>query len=134
MTAAELYGCDTDFRAMLDTWVENRECPYPLVELLLERGLDNQADCARWVVSVGRRLVAPTDGITKSGIYPSLYEGYCYFCDDSKFTCKWDPRSHDLPFACVGEVTAQTHKFPSPGAALLWLLDAWKPTEEFVEQ
>jgi hypothetical protein len=47
-TAAELYASCPTMQGMVASWVENRRCPLPLVDLLLENGLESQAEAARW--------------------------------------------------------------------------------------
>lgn len=48
MTAKELYEVDSEFRSMIDLWVQNRRCPLIAADKLRECGLDGQAQCADW--------------------------------------------------------------------------------------
>ena len=49
------YLSDPQFVALLDSWGRRRRCPLPLVDWLLERGLESQAEAARWAATAPSR-------------------------------------------------------------------------------
>lgn len=54
-TAAQFYDENSDFRALLAAWKKDKRCPIGMVDLLLEHGLDSQAEAARWAATTDDR-------------------------------------------------------------------------------
>lgn len=126
MTAAELYATDPGFRGFVRCWVRRRRCPLPLVDYLLDRGMESQAACARWCAEQPERRALrngyPTD--KASPPYPMLL---------GPGTNKWGwfartilLDADDIPWNHVPD------RFdglfcPTAAAAFVALLDAWIP-------
>ncbi len=55
VTCAELYQTDPGFRGFIAAWVEEKRCPLPLVDYLLDRDLEAPAEAARWAATAGNR-------------------------------------------------------------------------------
>lgn len=127
-SARELHEHSSTFRCGIAEWVQERRCPLSLVDLLLEYGLEKQADCARWaatepdrpVFGAGKREVCgpfPTSGGNSEWFWWHLNGQYG---PDFRF-------SMDVPEEMAG-ATAMDCKEPTSTDAILWLLDHWKPT------
>ena len=131
MTAAELYECDPGFRGFLTVWDRDRRCPFALQDYLLERGMDSQADCARWCATEPDRDLFkmaqypgtvrakcgpyPVRGIFRKGFGWSSYANMAdvIFC-------------HGVPELRLNEYVVALDK-PSTTSAIIALLDAWIP-------
>lgn len=51
MTLQELYDQNDDFRRMMNYWMETKECPISLADVLIENGMESQANAAYWATS-----------------------------------------------------------------------------------
>lgn len=131
-SAVELYAVSGEFRALIAYWDQHRRCPLPLVDFLLEHGLESQADVCRWAAAEEERPVsAPTTGERggKCGPYPtkssmpSEVGGYWYWNGPNKRR----DYAHHVPVTVPTE-TASNHfvRHPTPVEAILWLLDNWQ--------
>jgi len=69
MNCRDLLDTDPTFVAFLACWERDRRCPFPLVDYLLELGLEGQAEGARWASECQARPVFG-DGRVKSGPFP----------------------------------------------------------------
>ncbi len=56
MTQRELAD-NPDFQAFCEKWREDRWCPAPIVDWLLERDMPLQAEAARWAVNTEERMI-----------------------------------------------------------------------------
>jgi hypothetical protein len=128
-SARELCDRDATFRAGIAAWVAERRCDLRLVDLLLEYGLETQAECARWAATEPDRPLAEDrgdDGVV-CGPFPSCYLGdyYWYDCGSHSRTLL---DSHDIPRKHFGrQVDYRTDRFKTAEDAILFLLDNWKP-------
>lgn len=134
LTCADLYERDDVFRALVNEWVEHRRCPLPLVDRCLDFGLADAAECARWAATTGRRptYAIPHDGFAEDYPYPRA--AWNVVTDQKRFSQNY--------YWCCRDNGGMAHanEFDSPamrggnsppavtaGAAILWLLDHWRP-------
>lgn len=76
MTAVELYKSNHDFKAFIDIWAVERRCPFPLQDLLLEEGMEDQADCAKWCSEQpDKPIFFPSEGEDKTACGPFPTKG-----------------------------------------------------------
>jgi hypothetical protein len=120
MTAADLYAADSTMRALVAAWNEHCRCPLPLVDFLLENGLDSQAEAARWAATKELRPVSEAKDSSFSFPCPNM-DGSNYVWAGFNWRSKY---ARDFP-------TIKTqHLFHEPGmteaVAILWLLDNWQ--------
>jgi hypothetical protein len=124
LNATTLYTLDSTFKYFIDLWDQERECPVPLVDVLLEAGLDKQAEVARWCSEQESRPVFSPIGEEKGGrcgVYPtasSREDWYFAPFQDGYFVLK---AAHRLPGN--GENISDT----TPTKTILKLLDTWSP-------
>lgn len=120
--ASSLYEVDADFRSMLALWDEHRRCPLPLVDYLLDRGLERQAEACRWAATEPDRPVwSFCDRAT--GPFPTTSTGHVYWC--------WRSEGDPVRHANEVEDNRLTEKGYRPDTNevvynLLYLLDNWK--------
>lgn len=113
MTAAALYETDSDFRALIQCWIDNRRCPLPMADYLRERGLEGQAEAAEWAAWEPDRREYALE--TFSGIFPT--HRYWFHSDVGKF-------ADSPPEEILSEADRYTEKMDFSDC-LLWLLDRW---------
>lgn len=126
MTARELYDRDSTFKGLIDFWVQEKQPPAPLLDYLMEVGLDGQAEAVRWALSVEKR---PGYGPRSREllVYPCLLSGGIGWVWDH-----WSGESHNsLPTSrhlyWVDKLSSDPYysSFTSPTQAILALLDGW---------
>lgn len=127
-TAAELYAVSSDFRSLLSLWEAERHCPVPLVDFLLEHGLEGPAECCRWASKQNR--VGYWRGHVSAGIYPCFNEWtrmWYWLVNDKQWGAAYDI---DVQFL-RGPVATNSNEDQVGTVidALLWLLDRWKIPE-----
>lgn len=126
MTAAELYATDAGFRGFLAVWDQNRRCPLELVDYLLDRGMESQAECARWAATEPDREVynpkkANGEREGNCGPYPGMSgDAYWYW-----LLTETTDRPHRVPRVSVGEMEWGILTGDSPEGAMVTLMDAW---------
>ena len=133
MTVNELYERSDQFRALIASWVSERRCPLPLVDLCLENQLESAAEACRWAATEPDQLPpAPFthsgELSTECGPYPTLCEvGWIWHTIDDERRCyssavrhKWVGRQL---FATDGRSTCAA--FNTPTEAILHLLSVW---------
>ena len=133
LTASELYGISSEFKAFLQLWDQERRCPIPLVDWLLEMGLDRAAEAARWAATKEDRPVyLPQYGERDSccGPYPS--KGSLYKDGVSESSVVWYWRyianyASSIPSTAASNIlhTPYSPLHHAPIKAILWLLDNW---------
>ncbi len=118
-----LYARSDTFCAMIRVWDTQKQCPYGLVDLLLEEGLDGPAAAARWAATQPQRPVMAEDGQGKSHPYPGVHEGHFRW-----FTTKDLSRARDVPEANIPEPykALGLERTETVTEALLWLLEYWR--------
>lgn len=124
--ARSLYEVSSEFRAMLQTWVRERECPVPMIDMLLENGLERQADACRWAIDEPELPVfLPTEDEKRSPCKP-----YPTGHTTRKLGWYWlrssgvRSRAHEIPRDRVEDV--DSNQLRTVRDALIWLLDHWK--------
>lgn len=112
------------FCALIRMWAEERRCPRPLVDLLLEYGLDDAAEAATWASTEGPR---PGFSIFSDRLdfpMPSttpLSQRYRWYCDTTSEVCFDNvPTGKCQPDKGVRSMAADTLT-----DALILLLDRW---------
>lgn len=125
MTAKELYETDVGFRGFIAVWVENKRCPFPLADYLLERDMPTQAGAAYWAATTPDRLVYMSKWYenSKCGPFPQDWgkSGHWAFFPSSVCDSAEDvPESH-VPGLSDGDGSNR----PTPELAILDLLDLW---------
>lgn len=127
--AKTLYEVSADFRAMIGVWVDERRCPLPLVDYLLELGLESQAECARWCATEKERADYVGGRFRLNGPYPKPdINGQWYW-----FTLLEGPLSHaaDVPLSKTGcRFVGDAQRHAKAENAILWLMDNWKVQEQ----
>lgn len=127
LTAKTLYEIDPLFRMGVDAWVADRRCDIRLVDVLLEHGLIDAADCARWAATEPDRR-----GIVEKGEFGPV-PSPCDNGGDYHWFPSWSmrnggedyqPHAHEFPDV-NGPKEIPYHKTRSD--AILWLLDNWRP-------
>lgn len=130
------YATDDVVRALVDEWVARRRCPRPLVDRLLDLGLEDAADCARWASDEVENpdqspyRPSPKENPSPCGPYPTTSGGEYYWMPDSCLT-RID-RPHWVPQKRVGlrlyenggSESAAT--FPDCLSAIIALLEVWR--------
>lgn len=124
-TASELYACCSDFAAMIELWRIERRCPLPMVDLLLEWGLESQAEAARWAATERLREPYKMHYPTEAP-YPCEYTGvgttdWYWICVKGIDTSDSLPPDH---FACA--FGHHESKQPTFDKAIVWMLDRWR--------
>jgi hypothetical protein len=128
LTCSSLYVSDPTVRALIDVWVTERRCPLPLVDALLEYGLTNAAECARWAATEPDRSPPESLGCdersTPCGPYPRKVDKGWYWV-----LIPVPQYAHDVPTERFSHVVQdrETDYVSTPHAAIVWLLDAWLP-------
>lgn len=123
MDARTLYRKSREMRAFVGVWIKEKHCPMPLVDFLLENGLESQAECARWCATEPKRQ--NTDTGKFHGVFPWRMH---------KRTYVFDIKYHDLIFhddvsVKNVSVTSEDYGYVRAGSValcILRLLDAWK--------
>lgn len=124
-TATDLYAQYAEFRSMIDLWVAHRRCPLPLVDWLLELGMESMAEAARWAATeperpvswFGHRMRQPDN----SAPFP-LPSASIWYWYRQKRTLKF---AHDVPEKNVSRVL-RAPVFITPTDTILWLLTNWR--------
>lgn len=135
-TAAELYQCDSQMRALIAVWDSERRCPMGLVDLLLENGMSTAAEAARWCATEpDKPVTAPLKHYgelsTNCGPYPTMSGKGLWIWHNGKL-CIF---ASVVPESAVGEEIfdpkdqSYFRKHPSVKAAILWLLGNWRITQ-----
>lgn len=74
MTAATLYETDSDFRALIQCWIDNRRCPLPMADYLRE-------ECSRCgckvEVAVGEDCIKRRVGLETDPLYVNCPTEHC---------------------------------------------------------
>jgi hypothetical protein len=142
LTARELYDSHRDVKGLIDSWVDTRYCPVPLVDALLEAGaLPGAVKCVRWACDRGHRRVFLNSHDRRDvfgNVYPALYSGAWAVVDPLKgwywlrkekierLTDWPDFRSHVIygskkfPYCDF-----LTRRHDTALEAILWLLDSY---------
>ncbi len=130
LTCAALYEYDLTFQCAIAKWVADRRCPIALGDYLQENGLDAAADCARWCATEPeRRVMSPCRDIgerdTPCGPFPTLNRGKIpeWVWPIHYQGSAWFASSIPLGFVHVSHCGYHD----SDVAAIIFLLDAWKP-------
>ncbi len=128
--AKSLYEVSSDLRALIQVWVDERRCPLPLVDLLLEVGLESAAEAARWAATKEDRTVYwPLEENGERGGCCGPYPSLIWDHTTSPVVSKWQwgmegDHADDLPDSSV-PVLGDLEAFVYVEDALLWLLDNW---------
>lgn len=136
MTARELYESDGGFRGFFAAWEKDKRCPLPLVDYLLDRGMDSQAEAARWAATTPDARQFKYGGM--SGPVPSLDDGgggksynpyWYWFVVPEK-----DERIYSdyVPEERLSD-DAKVRRDSTMQEAMLWLLDNWIAAKETVD-
>lgn len=119
--ARALDDLSAEFRAFLAVWDKGRRCPLPLVDFLLEHGLESQAEAARWCAGGPTNPVfdpSPGERGGECGPYPSkMGRGWMFRPLASGERCL---RPHRVP-GITEDIEVLT-----PIDAILAMLDAWR--------
>jgi hypothetical protein len=119
---------DPDLNGFLTIWEEQKQCPLPLVDWLLERGLEMAAEAARWAATTRTRTTW-SDRIVALHPYPT---------HDPNGKCNhkgwyWYVEGNDQYADCVpcGRMKPTHNRAlwvsPTCRDALIDLLDHWIP-------
>lgn len=139
MTVAELYRCDSTVQMLVDCWVQERRCPLPLADRLLELDQPDAADAALWaatepdrpvyepVISAGERGgfcgPYPTKNNSTDPKLRYWFWAACTLQVSILYAC-------DLPkWRINGSVENVKDVANAPTDLLLWLLDHWQPDD-----
>ncbi len=125
MTAAELYECDPGFRGFLAVWERDRRCPLELVDYLIERDMESQAECARWCATQPNRSPYNPPDAEPCGPCPlknGQRDDYYYFI--SRYEIEW---ANSIPAEMVTELPKwfRDREETSPAHASVTLMDKW---------
>jgi hypothetical protein len=128
LDAKTLYECSSDFRCLIACWGEHKRCPLPLVDFLIEQGLESQAEGARWAATEGRYWY---DRVTKTHIAcgPFPQEDYAdkwYWFTLYQNTITSVYYQHDVKASDLKTPAEEVPHFAHVHDALLWLLDNWR--------
>lgn len=128
MTARQLLDTDPTFRSFLDCWVRDRRCPFPLVDYLLELGLEGQAEGARWAEEQPLRRLYNIDPVYEGRCFPAFATSSdSWFWDQGGSTL--DSTADELPAELMRAVDKQTgnkyYLFNSLELAFCGLLDGF---------
>lgn len=120
LTARKLYDTDATMRAFIASWDAERRCPMPLVDFLLEQGLESAAEAARWAATEKKRPVRLPLGSQERdgdcGPFPTQRpQSRTWFWDNVPGFAA------SLPFQGMSNQNE-----PTPTDAIVWLLDAWR--------
>lgn len=128
MSAADLYACNGNVRALVDVWVDERRCPAPLGDCLEELGLPGAADCARWAATEPERsvlcpMIADGERGGKCGPFPSRLHDDVWF---------WSGTGSWAHLAPEGRFRGNSHggheiRGRTDLDTILLLLDHWVP-------
>lgn len=127
MTARELYDTDPGFRGFLACWDEDRRCPLELVDYLLDRGMDSQAEAARWAHEGDDwelfSSAHPNSCKARHGRYPACFSDgdWMWRCHETQSSF-YSNRSH----WCDGHGLSGEIEGLTAHEAIIALLDAWK--------
>jgi hypothetical protein len=131
MTVYDLYG-GYELKGFLSHWDEYRRCPVPLIDFLLDHGLEDPAACARWCAERPDYPVYYPDfeGGERGGTcgpYPGFMHGQWVFREfDREFT----PFAHRIPSQSLFVAENDPHpgdiRRDAPIDAVLALLDLWR--------
>lgn len=69
------YLTDPTLLALLRVWETEKRAPLPLVDRLLDLGLEGAAEGARWATEVKDRTVFGSEGMKADGLYPMVCSG-----------------------------------------------------------
>jgi hypothetical protein len=129
--ARQLMDCDANFRAMIEVWKEQKQCPLPIADLLLEYGLVSQSEAALWAATTEKR--SQYDSAAPEHPYPIVY-GYMmktYYRwgasqgdDDCFYMAHHAPSRRLSPSEDMGFLSNRLS--PTLTDALIDLLDYWK--------
>lgn len=123
MTAAALYETDSDFRALIQCWIDNRRCPLPMADYLRERGLEGQAEAAEWAFWDSK--TADDKGFA----FPRTGMRNVWWCYTQTYMGKYYNPDNGIPEELQNEEEKRANDclryFPTLTQALLWLLDRW---------
>jgi hypothetical protein len=116
--AKGLYAVSSDFRMFIQIWVNERRCPLPVVDLLLEQGLEGPAEACRWAATTHARPAFSPDYELRYP-FPTVDDGGFWYW----FPCSYSQHNYDVPFV---HVKAPSNHEQDIIDELLWLLDNWK--------
>lgn len=133
MTAGEAYNTDLTFRVLVDQWVSGRRCPLPLADRCLDFGMEAQADCARWAATEPERPVVCEGYEVEDRGASFPYPGLGAKAPWGELQHRWaeadESYGRDLPTArnVPAGRAPNLRESETVLAAILWLLDNWKP-------
>jgi hypothetical protein len=120
-----LYDTNADFRNGIAEWVAERRCPLPLVDLLIENGMETAAECCRWAATEPERRVWSPYDRKLSGPFPTLSveKGYWYWAVEEKWTLYF---CDNIPSQLLRSDRKKQKPYNRPEQSLLWLMESWK--------
>lgn len=132
MTAIEFHTKSPDFAAFMAHWREDRRCPFPLPDFLLEHDLPGPAAFALWALNEPDRPVAlPTEYGERRGTcgpFPAATR-HCWYWAVREMRAGMPLTPHHVPRA---QLTYSASPALPRGAteidALLTIMDRWRIT------
>jgi len=138
MKAAD-YLTDPEYLSWLHCWWSNGRCPLEFVDWLLDRGLDSQAEAARWAATEDPRSVFGNPEC-KAGPTPCFFnnsnvfnsQGYWARLKDGEVYADVVPESVFWRLYSLSGTTFYPNlaPFPTGPLCITALLDCWGSTNE----